>query len=98
VEVEACCGFFSTTANGLAGLHLLLSTEELEQGVLGQRGILKGPRAVSEEEGVMDAIEGEPGSFVEEGVNGVIAASPKSKSSELSSGVPGSDGSALMVL
>jgi hypothetical protein len=97
VEVEGRCGFFPTITNELAGLHPLPSTGELEQGVLGQRGILKGPKTVSEE-GVTDAIEGEPRSFVEEGVNGVIAASPKSKSSELSSGVLGSDGSTVMVL
>jgi len=53
---------------------------------------------VLEEEGVTDAIEGEPGSFAEEGVNGVTAASPKGDSSELSSGVLGSDGPTVMVL
>jgi hypothetical protein len=96
---EGHCEFFSIITNELDELLPLLSThEELEHGVLGQRGVLRDPRTISEEEGVTDAVEGEPGSFVQEGVNGVIAVSPKSTSSELSSGVLGSDGSTVMVL
>jgi hypothetical protein len=70
--------------------------EELEQGVLGQGVIQRGPKTVFEG-GVTEATEGEPGTFIHVGVNRT-ASSPKGESSELSSGVLGSEGSTVMVL
>jgi hypothetical protein len=76
---------------------LLFIDEELEQGVLGQTGIQRGPKTVPEG-GVTDATDGEPGAFIQVGVNRRTVSSPEGESSELSSGVLGSDRSTVMVL
>jgi hypothetical protein len=91
--VDGCCGFCSAITNELAASCLsAFKDEELEQGVT-QRG----PKTVSDG-WVTDVMEGEPGIFIQVGVNRRTASSPKGESSELSSGVLGSDRSTVMVL